>query len=70
MKRTNYRVAKINALQAAADILADAATDPDTFEIDELSPSDLRAAMFELDRLALKLQKEAMRLEDLPGYLA
>lgn len=69
MKRTNYRVAKINALQAAADILADAATDPDTFEIDELSPPDLRAAMFELDRLALRLQKEAMRLEVLPSCL-
>lgn len=62
---TNYRIAKINALQAAADILSEAATDPGTFEIDELSPSDLRAAMFELDMIALRLQKEAMRLEEL-----
>lgn len=62
---TSYRRARINALQAAADILSEAATDPGTFEIDELSPSDLRAAMFELDRLALRLQKEAMRLEEL-----
>lgn len=62
----NYRTAKINALNAASEMLAGAATDPETFEVDELSPADLRAAMFELDRLATKLQKEAMRLEDLP----
>lgn len=62
---TNYRTAKINALNAASEMLADAAADPETFEIDELAPADLRAAMFELDRLALRLQKEAMRLEEL-----
>lgn len=62
---TNYRRARINALQAASEILTDAATDPETFEVDELAPADLRAALFELDRLALRLQKEAERLEDL-----
>lgn len=62
---TNYRRARINALQAASEILTDAAADPETFDLDELSPADLRAAMFELDRIALRLQKEAMRLEEL-----
>lgn len=62
---TNYRRARINALQAASEMLADAAKDPETFEAEELLPADLRAAMFELDRLALRLQKEAMRLEEL-----
>lgn len=62
---TNYRRARISALQAASEMLADAAKDPETFEAEELLPADLRAAMFELDRLALRLQKEAMRLEEL-----
>lgn len=62
---TNYRRARINALQAASEILTYAAEDPETFEIDGLAPADLRAAMFELDRIALRLQKEAMRLEEL-----
>lgn len=68
MSFISYRAAKIRALQAAADILADAAQDPAVFDEDELEPRELRASMFELGRLATKMQKEAFRLEDLPIY--
>lgn len=68
MSFISYRAAKIRALQAAADILADAAQDPAVFDEDQLEPRELRASMFELERLATKMQKEAFRLEDLPIY--
>lgn len=68
MSFISYRAAKIRALQAAADILADAAQDPAVFDEDELEPRELRASMFELERLATKMQKEAFRLEDLTIY--
>lgn len=67
MKRPfpSIRQAKINALQAAADILADAATDPAVFEIDELTDAEARSALYELGRIATRLQKEAWHLESI-----
>lgn len=67
MKRPfpSYKMARIHALQAAADILADASEDPEVFEIDELTEAETRAAMEALCKIAIRLQKEAWGLENI-----
>ena len=54
----NTMQAKIRALEAAADLLADAAQDADFLD-EDVPPLDRRAAQFYLDKLAFRLQKEA-----------
>ena len=56
------RLARVAALQAAADLLADAAEDPSVFDGDALQDWEVKAALKHLDRLAVRMQKEADQL--------
>lgn len=67
--KTTPTEAKIRALQAAADILADAAEDPDIFD-EKLTPAEAGAALFYMGKLASRMQERAFRLEDRAGQLS
>lgn len=60
----NTTDARIRAYQAAADLLYEAAQDPDTFADEEITSLELRAAQFYLDKLANDMQKKAFQLEE------